>query len=218
MGKTSTTDKRFETKPGPEAATNADASDETPDSSTTSSAKRPAWGFPADYPERWKRWTKRFRGHGSKRRVKALRIADKIIVALFVVLYVIMGLGCIGATPGAVIGYLASTAACFALVSLLRWWRNEPRPYETFAIKPLMPKTSLKCGKSFPSRHTFCAFLIATMFAIVFHSLAGLIPLALAAALAYIRVLEGVHYPRDVVAGALLGVLAGFACTAAIIA
>lgn len=175
-------------------------------------------GVPADYPERWSRWTKRFRGRGSDGRVKALRVADKVIVVLFVAMYVLMAVGCAGAMPAAVIGYVASTAACFVAMGLIRRWLNAPRPYEVFDIKPLVPKKDLKSGRSFPSRHAFCAFLIATMFAIVFQSVAGMVPLLLAAALGVVRVLEGVHFPRDVVAGAVLGVAAGFACTAAMVA
>ncbi len=171
----------------------------------------------ADYPERWERWTRRFRGRGSVKRVKALRIADKVIVALFVLLYLLMAWGCVGATPGAVIGYLATTAVCFGLVGLFRRWRDEPRPYEVFDIKPLVPKKDLKRGRSFPSRHAFCAFLIATMYAIVFRSAGGMVPLLLAALLGCMRVLEGVHFPRDVVVGAVLGVVAGFVCIAALI-
>lgn len=175
-------------------------------------------GVPADYPERWRRWTKRFRGRGSDRRVKALRIADKVVVVLFVLMYVLMAVGSTGAMPAAVIGYVASTAACFVVMGLIRRWLNAPRPYEVFDIKPLVPKKDLKSGRSFPSRHAFCAFLIATMFAIVFQSVAGMVPLLLAAALGAVRVLEGVHFPRDVVAGAVLGVAAGFACIAAMVA
>lgn len=175
-------------------------------------------GAAAQYPDKWERWTRRFRGRGSVRRVKGLRIADKAIVVLFVALYLLMGVGCVNATPLAIIGYVASTALCFVLVSLLRRWRNAPRPYEVFDIKPSVPKKCLKSGMSFPSRHTFCAFLIATMYAIIFRSFAGMVPLLLAAALGCIRVLEGVHFPRDVVAGAVLGVVAGFVCTLAIVA
>ncbi len=175
-------------------------------------------GVPADYPERWRRWTRWFRGRGSDRRVKALRAADKAIVVLFVAMYVLMAVGSARAMPAAIIGYVASTAACFVAMGLVRRWRNAPRPYEAFDIKPLVPKKDLKIGRSFPSRHAFCAFLIATMFAVVFRSFGGMVPLLLATALGVARVLEGVHFPRDVVAGAVLGVAAGFACIAAMVA
>ncbi len=172
---------------------------------------------PEDYPELWKRWTKRFRGRGSVKRAKALRIADKLIVAFFVLLYLLLALGCLNTNPAAIIGYGASTLTCFAAMSLLRRQLNEPRPYEVFDIKPFIPAKDLKSGRAFPSRHTFSAFLIATLAAVIFRTFWGLLPLALACVLGYIRVLEGVHFPRDVTAGAVLGVLAGALCTATLV-
>ena len=43
----------------------------------------------------------------------------------------------------------------FFLLSLGRSLYNRPRPYQTWAIQPLIKKDSL--GKSFPSRHVFSA-------------------------------------------------------------
>lgn len=174
------------------------------------------YSIPKDYPERWKRWTKRFRGKGSVKRVKALRIADKVIVAFFVLLYLLLAWGCVNTTPAAIIGYVASTLSCFVIMGILRRQWNKPRPYEVFDMKPLIPAKDRKSGKSFPSRHAFSAFLIATMAVIIFRSLGGFLPLVMACALGCIRVLEGVHFPRDVVAGAVFGALAGVLCIAAL--
>lgn len=175
------------------------------------------YSVPSDYPERWKRWTKRFRGKGSTKRKKALRIAGKVLVILFIALYLLLAWGCLSATPAAIIAYLASTGLCFLAMSLFRRWRNEPRPYEGFNLKPLAPKADLKSGQSFPSRHTYSAFLIATIAAVVFRDFAGAVIVLLAAVLGAIRVLEGVHFLRDVTAGALLGLLAGLFCVATLI-
>ena len=59
-----------------------------------------------------------------------------------------------------------------------------------------------------PSRHVFSAVMIALCVCLVQWWL-GLILLVLALALAAIRVIGGVHYPRDVIVGALCGLLAG---------
>jgi undecaprenyl-diphosphatase len=62
---------------------------------------------------------------------------------------------------------------------------------------------------SFPSGHAATSFACATV-------LAAAVPrwrfafLVLAAAVAYSRLYNGVHYPLDVVAGAVLGALVGF--------
>ena len=62
----------------------------------------------------------------------------------------------------------------------------------------------LPVSPSFPSRHSVSAFAFATG-ASLEKPAAGIPLLGLAAAVAYSRVYVGVHYPSDVVAGALLG-------------
>lgn len=178
---------------------------------------RLTYSVPEDYPELWQKWTRKFRGSGSEKRVKALRVMGKAFVALYVIMYLVLGWACLITSPTVAIGYVFSTAICFILVSAYRKWRNEPRPYEVFDMKPLVPKKDLTYGKSLPSRHTFCAFLIATLIATIFRSFIGVIALLLAAALAWIRVMEGVHFPRDVFLGAVVGIISGIACTASLL-
>lgn len=97
----------------------------------------------------------------------------------------------------------------FALVTLMRKAINAPRPYAVFDAAPVIPKDTR--GNSFPSRHAFSIFVIAMTFCACC-PLAWVGPVMLAAGvlLAVIRVVSGVHFPRDVVVGALLGMLAGF--------
>ena len=65
-------------------------------------------------------------------------------------------------------------------------------------------------GKSFPSRHAFSIFVIGVTFlAACPLPLVGWLILALGVCLAVVRVLAGVHFPRDVAAGALLGIACG---------
>jgi undecaprenyl-diphosphatase len=62
---------------------------------------------------------------------------------------------------------------------------------------------------SFPSGHTAAAFVMATVAGAFFpEMLVVLVPLA--ALVGMSRVYLGVHYPSDVLAGALLGVASGF--------
>ena len=95
----------------------------------------------------------------------------------------------------------------FVLVTVLRKVINAPRPYEVFDAAPVIPKDTR--GNSFPSRHAFSIFVIAMTFCTCC-PLAGPVMLAAGVLLAVIRVVSGVHFPRDVVVGALLGMLAGF--------
>ena len=84
----------------------------------------------------------------------------------------------------------------FLLVTLMRHLIGAKRP-----------KSANKASPSFPSRHTYSAFYIATLF-FFFSSIVSYILLPLAITLATLRVILNRHYPRDVIAGAFLGVIA----------
>ena len=83
---------------------------------------------------------------------------------------------------------------------------DAPRPYEQLAIEPLIPKDTK--GKSFPSRHVFSVYMIAMAW-LPFNTIVGVVLLLLGLDMMCMRVLGGVHYPQDVLAGAACGVLAG---------
>jgi len=68
--------------------------------------------------------------------------------------------------------------------------------------KPLVP---VPHDHSFPSGHAATSFACATTIALAFPRLAVPVYL-LAAAIAYSRVYVGVHYPLDVLGGAVLGI------------
>ncbi len=95
----------------------------------------------------------------------------------------------------------------FISVSLLRRLINAPRPYELydFYIKP--PKD--KCGSSFPSRHAFSIFCIGVCLCYVNLPL-GIVLLSLGVFLCVARVLLGIHFLRDVITGASIGVCSAF--------
>jgi undecaprenyl-diphosphatase len=63
---------------------------------------------------------------------------------------------------------------------------------------------------SFPSDHAAAGFAIATTLVLV-HPRLGAVALAGAAVMSYARVFVGLHYPGDVLAGALIGVGVGWA-------
>jgi membrane-associated phospholipid phosphatase len=96
----------------------------------------------------------------------------------------------------------------FVLVSLFRSRMNKPRPYEVLGITPLISKDTK--GKSFPSRHVFSIFVIATVFCHISLPI-GVVLMVAGALLAAIRVVGGVHFPGDVIAGAAIGILSGIA-------
>ncbi len=92
----------------------------------------------------------------------------------------------------------------YILVSLFRRMVNAPRPYELYGFYERKPKD--KIGVSFPSRHTFLVFAIATLCFPTLPAL-SLVLFALGILLALSRVLLGIHFIRDVVCGALLGII-----------
>ena len=93
------------------------------------------------------------------------------------------------------------------LLSVFRSAVNRPRPYEAFELPPVIKKDTK--GHSFPSRHVFSATIIAMTF--ILHSpwsWLGIIFLAVSLLLAVVRVVSGVHYISDVVAGIVVAVVA----------
>ena len=87
---------------------------------------------------------------------------------------------------------------------------NRPRPFEAHPqIHPLYAVHS----SSFPAGHAATAFAGAVLLS---YAAPRVTPafLALAAAIAWSRVYDGVHYPTDVLAGAALGALVGVAAAA----
>lgn len=115
-----------------------------------------------------------------------------------------------------VILYLTEPAQCiktlfaagipFILVSIVRRLINAPRPYELYEFYTVKPKG--KAGQSFPSRHVFSAFIIATLVFKVSLCMC-IVALLMGVALAVSRVLLGMHFIRDVAAGAFCGLVCG---------
>lgn len=98
----------------------------------------------------------------------------------------------------------------FALERCLHWVLKNTlkRPRPQSAIPGLCSLAAASSQFSFPSGHSSRAFLLATVLAIVFGEPAMAMYLW-AGTVALSRVLLGVHYPGDVLAGAIIG-----SCTA----
>ena len=84
---------------------------------------------------------------------------------------------------------------------------QRPRPFQNLEI-PVTQKSPAD-SKSFYSNHTSNSFTFATYTSIFFP--AAEIPLfVLASIVGYSRIYNGVHYPSDVLAGALMGIIWGY--------
>lgn len=73
-------------------------------------------------------------------------------------------------------------------------------------MSPVLEKDTK--GKSFPSRHVFSVFIIA-MTIFYEHPGAGVLLGIIGLFLGIVRVLVGVHEPKDIIVGALAGIVCG---------
>ena len=123
-----------------------------------------------------------------------------VYLTLLVITYLQEGLG------KQVLMYVFVPASGFVILSLLRKKLNAPRPYEVWEIVPLLDRDSP--GQSMPSRHVFSATIIS-MACLHDSLIVGFILLILSVFLGLVRVLGGVHYPKDVVVGYACGLVWG---------
>ena len=127
-------------------------------------------------------------------------VMPMIYLTLLATTYLQQGLG------KQVLIYVFIPASGFVILSFLRKKINAPRPYEEWTIKPLLDRDSP--GQSMPSRHVFSATIISM--ACLHTSLTmGMICLILSAFLGLVRVLGGVHFPKDVVVGYICALVWG---------
>lgn len=102
---------------------------------------------------------------------------------------------------------LGVPAATLIFVTIVRKIINRTRPYEVYNCSPLFERDGQ--GESFPSRHTASAFIIA-MSGFAVSPLIGAGLLMIATAIGLTRILSGVHFWTDVLAGAGISVIIGF--------
>lgn len=156
------------------------------------------------YEQRYEQWAAPLRGRLGV--VRALNIVNRGIVVVFYGAFaLLLGWACVS-DPWRLAPLVGVTAVGFVAVSFFRKRFNAPRPYECCAIAPLIARDG--AGKSFPSRHAFSAFAIAASWFAASAPVAVVLLVA-AVVLAVCRVLGGVHFPRDVVVGALIGFATG---------
>ncbi|RTY67188.1 phosphatase PAP2 family protein [Flavobacterium sp. LB2P53] len=89
------------------------------------------------------------------------------------------------------------------ITTALKHTIKRQRPFKTY---PDIDQAASTVGYSFPSGHTSSAFATATSLSLAYHKWYVIAPsFVWASAVGYSRMHLGVHYPSDVVAGAVLG-------------
>jgi len=101
---------------------------------------------------------------------------------------------------------ILAVIASVVVTNILKYSINRPRPFVTYSF---IEKVTSGGSPSFPSGHTSDAFVLATALSLAFPRpwVIGL-SFSWAILMGYTRMGLGVHYPADVLVGALVGVFA----------
>ncbi|PQQ67161.1 hypothetical protein B9R14_10660 [Acetivibrio saccincola] len=140
---------------------------------------------------------------GKQQLKKALYFINRGSSIFFVALYTGCVLWLLFCLDRFLIKFLLIPALVLITVTILRKIINRKRPFEALGIE-----TVVSHGKSgsFPSRHASSAMIIALSLHQI-NPAAGYLCICLALITAVSRVLAGVHYPLDVLAGILISFL-----------
>ncbi len=143
----------------------------------------------------------------NEQKKRRLILANDIVSKAFYVAYPVMLAALALMRDARLIRVLLVPLLSFLAVTIFRKALNAPRPYEVWDSRPLIPKDTK--GNSFPSRHVFCVFMIAMAASYI------CIPVAITMILcgvflAVIRVAARVHFVKDVIAGAAIGIILGW--------
>ena len=97
-----------------------------------------------------------------------------------------------------------SVIEALGITMAMKYTFDRQRPYEKYPN--LIHPVSTEPDPSFPSGHTAAAFSLATSLSITYPKWYVIAPSALwACGVGYSRINQGVHYPSDVLAGAVIG-------------
>ncbi len=101
--------------------------------------------------------------------------------------------------------FLSAAIARLGVTELIRYFYNHPRPFMVYQARQLIPES----GWSFPSGHS--AFFFAMSTAIYLYNKKWGIAFFAASILMNVgRIIAGVHYPSDILGGAIVGIAVGW--------
>ena len=144
---------------------------------------------------------------GKKRLKRALIFANGILTGLVYICFLVLLIAlAYNKRYCDLIRIVLVCGISFVLVSVFRYFFNAKRPYAMYDYEPIVAKE--KEGQSMPSRHVFSAFVIAMAFAYINWKFSILF-FIVAILIAVHRVIVGVHFIKDVLVGAIIGIVAG---------
>lgn len=147
--------------------------------------------------ETYLKMTGPFRDH--PKLARSLHITNRILTGIIFLAYVLFLIWLFVRRDEELLRMILVPLDGLIAVTVFRYLMNRPRPYEAFGEQSLIPKKTK--GKSFPSRHVFSAAVITGAFFVYGLWLTGIVCLVVTVFLAVIRVVSGVHYISDVIAG-----------------
>lgn len=96
-------------------------------------------------------------------------------------------------------------SARFGVAEFIRLLYHRPRPFLTYHVHQLFPEASY----SFPSGHA--TFFFAFSFAVyLYNKKLGNLLLVSTLLIVIARVISGVHYPSDIIGGAIIGIVVSY--------
>ncbi|MDO5516514.1 MAG: phosphatase PAP2 family protein [Clostridium sp.] len=146
----------------------------------------------------------------TKLREQFIKLSSKLLPLIVVAIYFLSILFLILRRDSRLILFVLIPAMDFIFITLFRKYINAIRPYDKFNFTPVVKFEHGK-GKSFPSRHTASAFIIA-MACLYINLYLGIFMLLLAVLIGLTRIISGVHFIKDVAAGMFISIILGYIC------
>ena len=145
--------------------------------------------------------------------VTALNVLDKAITYTTVIIYILFLIDTffLALQGNSTLLYrsLIVPGVSFIVISIYRKMAGAPRPYQVYNFTPALKKDTY--AKSFPSRHVFSIFMVAYT-CMQYWMIIGIILIFMGIILAVVRVIGGVHFIKDVIAGAVIATIIAFVC------
>lgn len=101
------------------------------------------------------------------------------------------------------LAFVSAGISRFILAEIIRWLWFRPRPFVAENFIPLITKSAAEA--SFPSGHASFYFALSTI-VYFYNKKAGILFFIASFLIALSRIFVGVHWPSDILAGAILGV------------